>query len=164
MINSKRVWAKPIRYNKFETIYDGQKIISKNAIINNWSYVIKLRVAGSGQIHYGLSKSALTAVKWKPKTLKESETFTREVHLIHRDSQDEGSDKPVHEAQEDFEFQNWYDPRVTPPTIGKLVIVRRHHPDFGLWEEISAWSGRVFLCDMYGCSKVLQWRDRTALD
>lgn len=164
MINSNRIWAKPIRYNKYETIYDGQRIISKNAIINNWSYVIKVRVNDSEHTHYGLAKSAHTAVKWKPKSLRYGESFTREVHIIQRFSGEEETQPDYEEDSEQNELHSWHSPLSKLPKLGNIVIVKRYHPDFGVWEEQSAWSGRVFLCDLYGCSKVLQWRNITTLD
>lgn len=58
----------------------------------------------------------------------------------------------------------WYSASSRLPIKGQKVIVQRYDPDFGMWEQESAWGGRRFLCELYGESKVIRWRKKTEFD
>ena len=164
LTNSRKIWAKPIRQGQYETIYDEFKIISKNSISNKWTYAIKVSIQGSSRVYYGFARSAHRAAFWKPKELKTTDIYKHEVHAIDRENDFYLEKIKLEEGQEKPDLHTWFNPSSHLPKIGMKIIVRRYNSEDGLWEEESAWSGRIFLCDLYGNSEVLQWRKRSSFD
>ncbi len=164
MTHSRKIWAKPIRQNKYERIYDGLRIIAKSAISNRWRYVTIISIQDSDTLLYGFSKSAHNAAIWKPKTLKRADIGSHEVHSICRKTSYELKKITLEQEKSKSQRQNWNNPVSCLPKIGEKIIVKRENEEHGQWEEVSAWGGSLFLCDLYGDSKVIKWRKKTAFD
>ena len=164
MTHSRKIWAKPIRQNKYEKIYDGLRVIAKSSILNRWRYVTIISIQDSDTLFYGFSKSAHNAAYWKPKKLKRADIGSYEVHTICRKTCNELKKVALEQKRTKSQHRNWHNPVTSLPKIGEKIIVKRENAEHGQWEEESAWGGSLFLCDLYGDSKVIKWRRKTAFD